>query len=431
MFLPKNYRGVHLTAQLAKVIERIVLAMMLPHISLWKLAGSNQFAYTKKRGSRDVLVLLTMRWVEALERGLKVLLYCSDVAGAFDKVPAERLLAKLRSKGIHPQMVKLIGSWLQPRQASVVVGGTRSKPFLIKDMVFQGTVLGPQLWNLFFEDAKRAINEFMYDEIVYADDLNAYKIVPADTSEEVGLVSLGKVQVELHTWGAANQVTFDPKKESKHILSRSMPFGDDFKLLGVTFDCRLEMEVAVRALVGKVKWKLLMLLRSRRSFGTVDLMIQYKQQVLTYIEYRSGAIYHATATVLRQLDRLQDKFLRDLGIAPEAALMDFSLAPLSMRRDIAMLGILHRAAIGEGPEQFREYFYRKPHSLNLHDALEGKTATLLMRRSIWGLVKVYNSLGGARACKSVPDFQKLLQERAKRIVVKQLLDDWDTLYCPR
>ena len=102
-----------------------------------------------------------------------------------------------------------------------------------------------------------------------------------------------------------------------------------------------------------------------------------------------------------------------------------------MRRDIAMLGILHRAAIGEGPEQFREYFYRKPHSLNLHDALEGKTATLLMRRSIWGLVKVYNSLGGARACKSVPDFQKLLQERAKRIVVKQLLDDWDTLYCPR
>ena len=61
VFLPKNYRGVHLTAQLAKATERIVLPMMMPHISLWKLAGTNQFAYTKKRGSRDVMVLLTMR----------------------------------------------------------------------------------------------------------------------------------------------------------------------------------------------------------------------------------------------------------------------------------------------------------------------------------------------------------------------------------
>ena len=87
---------------------------------------------------------------ESLGKGLKVLVYCSDVAGAFDRVPMERLLAKLRSKGIHPKLVKLIGSWLEPRQASVVIGGTTSKPFLIKDMVFQGTVLGPQLWNLFF-----------------------------------------------------------------------------------------------------------------------------------------------------------------------------------------------------------------------------------------------------------------------------------------
>lgn len=53
------------------------------------------------------------------------------------------------------------------------------------------------MWNLFFEDAKRAINEFMYEETVYADDVNAYKIVPADTSIEVSMVSLGKVQEKI------------------------------------------------------------------------------------------------------------------------------------------------------------------------------------------------------------------------------------------
>ena len=54
-----------------------------------------------------------------------------------------------------------------------------------------------------------------------------------------------------------------------------------------------------------------------------------------------------------------------------------------------------------------------------------------MRRSIWGLAKVYNGLGGARDCDSVKDFQMVLQERAKRIVAKELLNEWESLYSPR
>ena len=433
VFLPKNYRGVHLTAQISKVIERLLLGLMSTHITLWNLGGDNQFAYTKKRGSRDVLVLLTMRWVKTIDAGLKVLVYCSDVSGAFDRVSKGRLLAKLEAKGIHPKLVKLISSWLEPRQASVVVAGAKSMPFLIKNMVFQGTVLGPQLWNLFFEDARRAIREFFYEEMVYADDLNAYKVVPASTSMESAMKSLDNVQQELHRWGAANQVTFDPSKESRHVLSRSEPFGDDFKLLGVIFDSRLDMDAAVRTLAGKMRWKVKMLLRSRKSFSTEDLVTQYKQQVLSFIEYRTGAIYHATATVLRQLDGIQERFLRDLGITKEAALLDLNLAPLAMRRDIALLGVLHRAAIGEGPVQFREYFVRKEGSWRLHDHLENENASLLMRRSIWGLVRVYNTLAGALQCSSVKDLQMLLQERAKRVAAKQLLPeaDWAQLYSPK
>ena len=431
VFLPQNYRGVHLTAQLSKVIERLLLPLIEPHISLWSLAGKNQFAYTKKKGSRDVLALLTMRWVKTIDAGLKVLVYCSDVSGAFDKVPRKRLLDKLSAKGIHRTMIKLIGSWLERRDASVVVGGARSSPFCIQDMVYQGTVLGPQLWNLFFEDAASAINEVMFEEVVYADDLNAYKVVPDTCSVEFALESIDRVQKELHKWGDANQVTFDSSKESKHILSRTDPHGEDFKLLGVVFDCRLDMQSAIASLVGRVKWKLVMLLRSRRSFSTPDLVLQYKQQVLTYIEYRSSAIYHATSTALRRLDRLQDSFLKELGITREAALMDFNLAPLATRRDIAMLGLLHRAAIGEGPSQFREHFKRRPNSLQLEDILATQKASALMKRSIWGQVKVYNSLRGALQCSTVKDFQWMLQERAKRVAAKKLADDWATLYSPR
>jgi hypothetical protein len=206
------------------------------------------------------------------------------VSGAFDKVSREWLLEKLAAKRIHPKLIKLIGSWLEPRQATVVVGGAKSNTFRIQDMVFQGTVLGPQLWNLFFEDAAAAINEYFYEEVIFADDLNAYKVVPSTVTDEKAMESIGKVQEELHEWGLANQVTFDASKESKHILSRTVRRGPDFKLLGV-------MESAVSSLAAKVSWKLVLLLRSRKSFNTEDLVLQYKQQVLTYIEYRSAAIY--------------------------------------------------------------------------------------------------------------------------------------------
>ena len=273
VYLSKNYRGVHLTAQLSKVIERLISLLLDPHVTRWNLIGKNQFAYSKKKGARDVLALLCLRWTMALDRGHKVLVYCSDVSGAFDKVSRSRLLLKLHAKGIHPKLIKLIGSWLEPRRATVVVGGEKSSPFRIQDMVFQGTVLGPRLWNLFFEDAAASIKEWMYEEIIFADDLNAYKIVPSSTTVDKAMESLGNVQKELHRWGAANQVTFDSGKESNHVLSRTEPHGEDFKLLGVVFDCKLDMQSAIGSLMGKVKWKIVMLFRSRRSFSTPDLVL--------------------------------------------------------------------------------------------------------------------------------------------------------------
>ena len=180
------------------------------------------------------------------------------------------------------------------------------------------------------------------------------------------------------------------------------------------------MADAVSSLVGKAKWKLKMLLRAKRFYTLEDLLVQYKQQILSLVEYRTSAVYHATSTVLARLDRLQVTFLRELGVSNEDALLHFNLAPLSMRRDIAMLGLLHRAAIGSGPPQFRELLKRCEGSLRLVDLLEGKDVSLLMQRSIWGLIRTYNKLEGALQCSDVKGFQHMLQELTKWVVSKQL-----------
>ena len=67
-------------------------------------------------------------------------MYCSDVAGAFDRVWVERLVEKLKKKGLNAKVVALMAAWLKDRVAHVVVEGTKSAPMVLKDMVYQGTV---------------------------------------------------------------------------------------------------------------------------------------------------------------------------------------------------------------------------------------------------------------------------------------------------
>ena len=432
--LPANYRGIHLTAQVSKVIERLIKSLLMPFVMMSVGFGPNQFAYTPGRGARDVLALTMLLWVQALAADLHVAVYCSDVSGAFDRVDTQRLLAKLRAPKINSKLISVIKAWLQQRTSNVLVGGACSRQMLLKHMLFQGTVLGPTLWNLFFEDARLALNEWMFSEVIYADDLNAFRIFGNAVGVDAMQKSMDNCQQELHAWGAANQVLFDGAKESKHILSLSRPVGGSFKMLGVVFDDTLTMESAISELVAGAGWKLRTLQRTQRYYCDADLVVLYKAHLLSFIEYRTPAIYHAARVDLQKVDQIQERFLRSIGMTAEDALMKFNLAPLRMRRDIAMLGMLHRSALGHGPPQLRELFRRAPGGYQLLDPYSRCQRTPLIKRSGWGLIRVYNRLGsGAQSIKTVKELQHYLQERVKRLLGRGFVDDsssWAKTYSP-
>ena len=125
------------------------------------------------------------------------------------------------------------------------------------------------------------------------------------------------------------------------------------------------------------------------------------------MEYRTAAVYHATDTVLKPLDKLQDSFLQKLEIASLEALVEFDLACLATRRDIAMLGLVHRAAFRKGPPQFWEFFTKAPdttrvrtrlcHRRRIEQLVETRSGEFLelVRCSALGLVAMYNLLPGA------------------------------------
>jgi hypothetical protein len=426
----KNYRGVHLTTQLSKVMERLLRPLFVPFLVKHDGFGPNQFAYMEGRGARDAIAFMLLRWIEALVKRRKVAIYCSDVAGAFDRVNKERLLAKLAAKKVHPKVIAVIKSWLRSRKATVVVGGMMSDEFELSDAVFQGTVWGPPLWNTFYEDARRAIQETFFEEIVFADDLNSFRMFPGTTPNDRIIRSMQGCQAELHSWGEANQVSFDPEKESFHILSNTEPFGEEFKLLGVSFDTTLSMESAVQQVTQSASWKLKMLIKTMKYYNTGELVMLYKAHLLSFLEYRTPALYHATREVLEKLDRVQDKFLDDAGIDGKEALLHFNLAPLDTRRDIAMLGVLHRTSLGKGPKHFKEYF--KPAQGNLlEDPRDTLGRSRLVQRSAFGLVAVYNILPAqVRAKKSVQAFQTALQNMVKD-AAGDGIKEWRHMLSPR
>ncbi len=443
----KNYRGVHLTPQLSKVVERAVASLLVPWLESHSSYGPHQYAYSNGKGYKDVPTINVCSWILAMERGDLVGVYCSDVSGAFDRVSHSRLGDKLERQGLHPGMLSFLKSWLQDRVQEVVVGGRSAGTEPLSDSVFQGTVLGSPLWNVFYGDARRAVTCLGFEETVFADDFNCWKRfakrkMPANLRAQIATRG---AQKELHLWGGANQVRFDPSKESFHLLHRTLHQGGDFKILGVLFDDQLLMHEACRVVATEAGWRLKQLLRSRQYFSTHELVHLYKAQVLSYIESSTPGVYHAAPSVIDRIDRVQRRLLRELGLDELSALQKFRLAPLPARRDMAMLGVLHKITLGIAPPQLAELFpfrgavteplhmarlryWRPLHDRQLHSHAELR-CTETMSRSLFGLVHCYNKLPQRAAnSKTVKGFQRCLQNALKQLAQVNPESDWQHLF---
>ena len=434
-----QYRGVHLTPQLSKVVERCFAPHLLNFFFEANPLRENQFAYTKGRGHRDAEAYLLCSCLWLLESGYQVGLYLSDLSGAFDKTEADRVTQKCAGAKLPQKLVRFIASYLQPREGRVVVEGQFSDVLSMSNMVWQGSVLGPQLWNTFYADVASVLQKCGATEIMFADDLNAFCGFPSDTDLPEVLKELEVYQTACHQWGFANRVEFDASKEHFVVLHRQRPHGENFVLLGTTYDPKLTMHDHCEACAARCRWKVHALLKLRCFFDKTGSVRLYKAHVLPLLEAHTAALYHAAPSTLALLDKVQHLFLRGVGLSSDEALLQHNLAPLRTRRDLAMLGLLHRCALEEAPPQLLEFFPREAlrekqattrlharrHSLQLLDRLAGQR-TCPLHRSLFGLVAVYNLLPPASVRSDVKNLQRHLQELLKtRCAAGQ--DNWEHL----
>ena len=111
--------------------------------------GINQFAYQRGVGAIGVLLFLILTWLTAFSNDCKLIVFSANVSGASDNVSGFKLMSRLLKLGVPSCYLRVLLSWLSGRTAKVVVGGGYSHVFDMSNMVYQGLVLGPILWNVF------------------------------------------------------------------------------------------------------------------------------------------------------------------------------------------------------------------------------------------------------------------------------------------
>ena len=260
------------------------------------------------------------------------------------------------------------------------------------------------------------------------------------------MFDLKKCQSAVHDWGVKNRVSFDASKEEFRIIPRKHSFGPPFRLLGPTIDTKLIMHAAIDKVVSKAKPKLKALLRCKPFYQISDIIRQYKTHLLPLLESITAAVYHASNTQLRKLDNLQRSFAHHLNISDETLFLNYNLAPLCLRRDVAMVGLLYKCAYGRAHGDLQKLWPLKTvedhshayetryqdlrHDRQLRERMYAPRSDQ-MKNSVFGLVKIFNVLD--QKCvdeKNVSLFQRALIEKA-RSACRSESAGWRTMFSPR
>jgi hypothetical protein len=249
-------------------------------------------------------------------------------------------------------------------------------------------------------------------------------------------------KTECTNGGFVNRVTFDAAKEHFIVLHPSESHGETFKLLGCLVDVDLRMLSAVEQVLNKIRPKITAILRTRPYYEVPDLIYQFKPQIWGLIETNMAGYFHAPSYLLAKIDAAQIRFLRELDLCPMYAFMEFNFAPPRLRRNIGVLGLLHKRVLGKCHPMFEHLLpwlsSRYPNfRLHAHNKqLYGNWAEIISHRaihdrSIFSMCDVYNNLPQSVVdADSISMFKHLLMDIVRERC-KSNDDAWASSFCSR
>lgn len=246
-----SYRPISLLNTLSKLLERVIYH----RIELWiienKILSKFQSGFRRKRQTKDHIFRIIQQAQSSFNQKMKMGAVFVDLERAFDSVWHDGLLFKLNQLNIPAYLGKWIQNYLDHRTFQVKIGSILSTIRKIEAGVPQGSVLGPLLFILFFNDIPTN-TDTTTTPATFADDLSfwySHSNIKAITNHLQS--TLDKLKHWLYKW----RMKLNIKKTTCIIFNRSnqklsnqlilyynnerVQTDTNPKFLGVTLDHRL------------------------------------------------------------------------------------------------------------------------------------------------------------------------------------------------
>jgi len=192
---PDSYRPISITSYICRTWERVVVLRLESKLAC---LSPSQFGYLRARTPEQLLGIVHRRLESITETSSKdnpahftAAALSFDCTDAFCKVTPAMVRKALLRIGVDEATVNLIVEWLTDRRQSVKVGDAFTAYIIVEAGLPQGSVLGPILWDVVFDD----LNVYLYRkapgatkgvlpqhvlEVSFADDMEM--VVGAPTS---------------------------------------------------------------------------------------------------------------------------------------------------------------------------------------------------------------------------------------------------------
>ena len=215
---PSNFRPISLTSVPCKLMESVIKDHIMDHLLTNELILSSQHGFMKRKSCLTNLLDFFEYVTSEVDRGNPVDTIYLDFSKAFDKVPHQRLLAKLKSHKISDNVLTWIEHWLMDRKQRTVINGEASEWAAVLSGVPQGSVLGPLAFIVFINDLDFAAT--LIDIInKFADDTKVGHVIKNITNQTDLQDCLDKLCDWAKTWG----MQFNEKKCKVIHFGRSNP----------------------------------------------------------------------------------------------------------------------------------------------------------------------------------------------------------------